>query len=232
MSVNDWTDYQEKAAAFFRQLGFDAQTNISIQGSRTKHAVDVLVRLQQAGFEVSWIVECKLWNSRVSKLHVLALRTIVLDTGVDRGILLCEAGFQAGAMEAASMSNVWLGSLEDLGEKAKQELLQMKVANLLNRVDSGLKKYWTIPKGTRIEMGLRPDPGTSGYSTTATAKTLTETLNRALRGAFPFTLDRMAAAGEGTFEQEFRDLNHVVEVCEPFVIDMEEKIRTVSDHLA
>src|SRR5215469_13423487 len=36
------------------------------------------------------------------KLHVLALREIVTDFGTDRGILVSESGFQAGAVEAAS----------------------------------------------------------------------------------------------------------------------------------
>ena len=53
------------------------------------------------GFEVTWIVECKYWQTPVNKLHVLALREIVTDTGADRGILLSESGFQVDAKEAA-----------------------------------------------------------------------------------------------------------------------------------
>ena len=40
--VATWTEYQEEAAAFFRSLGFDAQTNISVPGVRTTHDIDVL----------------------------------------------------------------------------------------------------------------------------------------------------------------------------------------------
>ena len=39
-----WQDYQEEAAAFFRSLGMNAQTDITVQGVRTSHEVDVLVK--------------------------------------------------------------------------------------------------------------------------------------------------------------------------------------------
>lgn len=54
-----WKDYQEEAAAFFRELGLDAQTDVTIQGVRTTHDVDVLVKSHHVGFDVTWIVECK-----------------------------------------------------------------------------------------------------------------------------------------------------------------------------
>lgn len=109
--ATDWRDYQEEAAALFRSMGLDAVTNETIQGVRTKHDVDVVVRSHYAGFDVTWLVECKHWKSPVSKLHVLALREIVSDTGADRGILLCEVGFQSGAIEAANLTNVQVTSL-------------------------------------------------------------------------------------------------------------------------
>jgi len=105
-STLHWKNYQEEAATFFRTLGLDAETDKKIQGTRTYHDVDVLVTSHHAGFDVTWIVECKRWKTRVSKLHVLALREIVNDTGVDRGILLAENGFQSGAIEAAALTNV------------------------------------------------------------------------------------------------------------------------------
>ena len=91
MSAN-WKDYQEEAARFFRALGLEAQTDVTVRGVRTTHDIDVLVKSHHAGFDVTWIVECKQWNTRVSKLHVLALREIVSDVGADRGILLAESG--------------------------------------------------------------------------------------------------------------------------------------------
>lgn len=66
--------------------------------------MDVVVRSKHVGYEVLWLLACKHWKSPVTKLHVLRLREIVNDLGADRGILLCEAGFQTGAIEAANLT--------------------------------------------------------------------------------------------------------------------------------
>lgn len=88
--ANDWQEYQEEVTTFFRNLGWEAMTDFAIRGVRTTHDVDVFVKSHHVGFDVVWIVECKYWTSRVTKLHVLALREIVADLGADRGILLSE----------------------------------------------------------------------------------------------------------------------------------------------
>ena len=112
--METWRQYQEVVAEFFRGLGFEAQTDATLQGVRTSHDIDVAVSSTHAGFDLLWLVECKKWKTRVSKLHVLALREIVHDIGADRGIILSESGFQRGAIEAATLSNVQLTSLSDL----------------------------------------------------------------------------------------------------------------------
>lgn len=88
--ADDWQGYQEEAACFFRSLGLDASTDVTIAGVRTNHDIDVVVKSHHAGFDITWLVECKHWKTRVSKLHVLALREIVADVGADRGILLSD----------------------------------------------------------------------------------------------------------------------------------------------
>ena len=129
-----WSEYQEEAAEFFRSLGLQADTNVTLKGARTSHDVDVVVRSRHAGFEVTWVVECKHWKSAVSKLHVLGLRQIVADVGADRGILLAEAGFQSGAAEAAALTNVQLvNSVEELVAR-----LEPMVQELEARLDASI----------------------------------------------------------------------------------------------
>jgi restriction system protein len=48
--VPDWKQYQEEAAAFFRGLGLDAQTDVTVQGVRTTHEIDVFVTSHHVGF--------------------------------------------------------------------------------------------------------------------------------------------------------------------------------------
>lgn len=163
MAVN-WKEYQEEAAAFFRSLNLEAETNVAIKGVRTKHDVDVLVKSHHVGFDVTWIIECKHWKSRVSKLHVLALREIVTDVGADRGILLSEVGFQSGAIEAATLTNVRVTSLADIRGTASFEIVSMRLRELYDRVELSRERYWEIPKEIRIKYGLRPLVGFVGYS--------------------------------------------------------------------
>lgn len=115
-----WKNYQEEVAIFFRSLGLEASTDITVQGVRTKTMMWMfLLKSHHAGFDIIWIIECKLWKTKVSKLHVLALREIVSDIGADRGILLSETGFQSGTIEAANLTNVQVISLAKVRETAQ-----------------------------------------------------------------------------------------------------------------
>src|SRR5437773_4481852 len=106
--MSEWVEYQEKVAEFFRYLGLKSETNVVIKGVRASHNVDVVVRSKHAGIPIMWLVECKDWSTRVTKEKVLALRTIVDDTGADRGFIMAESGYQSGALEAARLTNITL----------------------------------------------------------------------------------------------------------------------------
>jgi hypothetical protein len=125
--VARWQEYQEEAAALFRSLGLEATTDERLDGVRGAHGVDVVVRSRRAGMEQFWVVECKWRRRRVEKLHVTALAEIVRDVGADRGVLLSEVGFQAGAVRMAYKSNVTLTSLAELREGAADELLMLRL---------------------------------------------------------------------------------------------------------
>ena len=116
--AKSWLEYREEVARFFGSLGLEAITDFIVLGVRTAHGVDVFVRSHHVGFDVVWIVECKHWARRVTKLHLLALREIVADVDADRGILLSEARFQCGAVEAATLTNVHVTSLPNLRSTA------------------------------------------------------------------------------------------------------------------
>jgi restriction system protein len=179
-----WRDYQEQVAQFFRDLGLAAETDVTVHGPRTSHDVDVLVRFDHVGFEVTWIVECKHWQAPVSKLHVLALRTIVSEAGADRGMLMAERGFQRGAVEAAELTNVRLTSLAELSQTAGHAIGMAQLRALQERVDTCKARYWALPKDHRIAQGLRPEVGAPGYSGTAVMEAVQSALNGAFRRQF------------------------------------------------
>jgi restriction system protein len=157
-----WKDYQEEAASFFRSIGLNASTDAPVKGVRTSHDIDVLVKSVHAGFDITWIVECKHWKTPVSKLHVLALREIVQDIGADRGILLSEEGFQSGAVEAATLTNVQVTSLAQLTASATNDIYMMRLQDLFNRIEDCSDRYWDIPKDQRIEQDFGPMLASSG----------------------------------------------------------------------
>ena len=84
----DWRHYQEETALFFRNLGCSAEVEALVQGPHAQHEIDVWVRFLRYGIECKWIIECKLWNKRVSKEKVMALKGVVDDVGADRGIIV------------------------------------------------------------------------------------------------------------------------------------------------
>ena len=136
----DWKEYQEQAAEFFRSLGLNAETDVCVSGARAKHDVDVMVSFDRFGIAGRWIVECKLWSSRVPKEKVLALQAIVQDVGADKGILLSETGFQAGAVASAQSTNIMLADLATLQEIAADEIEGMRWLNSREKLEAVMDK--------------------------------------------------------------------------------------------
>jgi len=128
-----WRQYQEDAAELFRSLGFTAEVEAKVRGARSLHSIDVLVTLTVGGVVIRWLVECKRWRNRISKLHVVALSEIVKDVGADRAFILSEVGFQAGAISSARHTNVSLTSLEELRVAALEDLRRLRSHALLER---------------------------------------------------------------------------------------------------
>lgn len=224
VTAEDWKDYQEEAASFFRSLGLDAETDVRIEGVRTKHDIDVVVKSSYVGFEVLWLVECKHWKTSVCKLHVLGLRQIVTDVGADRGILLCEVGAQTGSVEAANLTNVRITSLAELVEPTTEAVNSMRIRDLYDRIESCRTRYWDIPKDQRINHGLRAEVYVRGYSGADTIRTSIEILSRAMRGVYPFQCDEVAAFLQFGKDHEFKSSTHVIESLEPMVRELEHRL--------
>jgi restriction system protein len=224
----DWKNYQEEAAEFFRTLGLDAKTDITVQGVRTKHDIDVLVKSKHAGFEITWIVECKHWKAKVSKLHVLVLREIVHDTGADRGILLAENGYQSGAIEAASLTNVHVTSLAEVTKTASHEVLSFQLRELFDRLMICKYEYWELPKELRIKSGLRTDVEI-GYSGDWATKIAEDIITKGFRGEFPIKPEIMYInvshhLANQIIPEQISTLKELVEISTRMIVTLETKI--------
>lgn len=170
----EWHQFQEEISKYFCSLGVDAKTNVTVKGVRTSHDIDVLVKTKFLGQNIIWVVEAKKWKSKINKLQVLGLRTIVDDIGADRGFIISEKGFQSGAKESADKTNIQLITYEELKEITK-ELIQSEIIKLYkDRLLILENRYWSHSKKIRRKYGLRgeifDDPVKySGYSMFLTA---------------------------------------------------------------
>lgn len=154
----DWYQFQEEIKDHFIKLGCDAKTNVRIEGTRTKHDIDVLIKSKFLGHNITWGIEAKKWREKVSKLHVLALRQIVDDTGIDKAFIISENGFQSGANEAAEHSNVRLLTLREL-KNISEDYFHSDILNqYLDRVNLNINRYYSHSKTIRIKYGLRQEP--------------------------------------------------------------------------
>jgi copper chaperone CopZ len=139
----NWSEYQESVAFYFRSIGAQAQIEAKVKGVRAVHKVDVLVKLKHFGIDVIWIVECKLWKTSIPKEKVLTLQQIV-QVGADRGIIMSESGFQAGAIKSAFSSNITLSSLKELKETSAEDLSKLKLKLISFKLEQLTARYHTF----------------------------------------------------------------------------------------
>ncbi|MBP2159568.1 MULTISPECIES: restriction endonuclease [Asticcacaulis] len=231
--TSTWREYQQEACDFFHKLGWDAATDVAVQGVRTSHDIDVLVNIDHAGFKITWVVECKAWRRPVTKLHVMGLREIVHDIGADRGILLAESGFQSGALEASNFTNVQVTSLKALKVSTKDEVNSSGLKNLLGKLEKASYEYWEIPKEERINHKLRSGGPGQYYPGIAVIQLSRDFLGQALRGVFPIQVGGAAQmfAGIASLPTKFETVEEVIHYMTPLIDDFELRISDVYSRL-
>lgn len=167
---SNWYVFQEDIKQHFNSLGADAETNIRVQGVRTCHDIDIIVKTRFLGENITWVVEAKHWKSKVTKAQVLTLRSIVDDIGADRGFIISVAGFQSGAFEAANNTNVKLKTFDELKVDTKGLIEAEILKTYCKRLSLLEDRYWSHPKRIGIEYGLRHH--TADYSMQFTGQQL------------------------------------------------------------
>jgi CxxC-x17-CxxC domain-containing protein len=114
---DDWRTFQERVADLFRSIpGCSVSVCEELHGARIGTVeADVVARFRAEPtgsvsrrahlLEFVVVAECKHWRTRVPQEKVFALKTIVEDVGAAMGILVSEAGVQAGAVHYLSTHN-------------------------------------------------------------------------------------------------------------------------------
>jgi restriction system protein len=153
----------------------------------------------------------------------------VSDLGADRGIILCEMGFQSGAVEAANLSNVQVTSLAALFVSSKDAIFALRLRDLYDRTEACRTKYWDIPKDVRIEKGLRFGVGDASclYSGARVIEVCSELLSRAFRGVYPINIDPFQRSFLTELPERLQNHEELVTLLEPHISHLEAKLAAV-----
>lgn len=129
--VKDWEELQTLVARLFLEMGYEAESPYTVElAGRGKKQVDVWIRDPLASVNQIYLVECKLWDSRVPQETVHAFKTVMEGAGANTGFIISKVGFQSGAYEAIRYTNIHLLTFEDLQHKYGEEWLRKQTARL------------------------------------------------------------------------------------------------------
>ncbi|MEU1551043.1 restriction endonuclease [Nocardia sp. NPDC005745] len=196
--MTGWKNYEDETAAFYRTLGFETRTGEKLNGARGTHKIDVTVRGSRAGMQFLWVVECKHWRRRVTKEKVAALLSIVQDVGADRGIMLSESGFQAGAPRMAQSSNISLTSLSELRVDTHAEQIEFQNSIIRKRceaLEKELDVIWSTANWIDDEESLHFACPLSKHHWNARISIFADIVKLAMNGAWPVHLSIVDADG-------------------------------------
>lgn len=142
---SDWIDLQNKVAYIFKSCGYDVKTPMKIKTARGEVEVDVYAYAESLGIRV--IVECKLWKRKLSQDIIYSFRSIVNDSGVNKGIIVSKRGFQSGAYNNARFTNIELLTWDEFVDKYQEHYLKSMVRKYqcikskLYRLSSDKREY-------------------------------------------------------------------------------------------
>lgn len=107
-----WKDLETSVAAILSECGMSVQRGVRLNLPRGHVNVDVLADEAVEGITHRIICECKDWGTNVPQEKVHAFRTVMQETGANRGYIITKTGFQSGAIEAAASTNIELVTYE------------------------------------------------------------------------------------------------------------------------
>lgn len=103
-------DYLEEAGQGLKKLEVTHDTKLS--GSDGTYQIDVLATFEAfGGSEFKVLAECKYYNKRVQRDHVMLLKSRLQSLGAHKGLLFSNAGFQKGASQFAEAHGIALISV-------------------------------------------------------------------------------------------------------------------------
>lgn len=107
-----WEALEEAVRGILAECGMVASRQVSLSLPRGAVAVDVYATEVVHGITSITICECKNWKTSVPQEVVFGFRTVMAETGANRGYIISKNGFQSGAVLAAQATNIDLLTFE------------------------------------------------------------------------------------------------------------------------
>ena len=234
--AHGWQEYQALAAASFEEMGCSVAIDTRLQGVRSAHDIDVVVRFTRWGIDQLWIVECKHQRRKVPKSSVETLKSIVSDVGADKGFLLSESGFQPAAEAAANKTNLSLLTLKELQDRAspdvRSSLLSQLELRAISMTASAGDLHQSEPHGVngtcyRLRPGIDRAGGDAALGATVM---LTAALTAAKVGRFDSALPRTFPPKEESYVR-VRSLDELLHEGLRLLAEMDNWIRAQQGRL-
>lgn len=112
-----WEELEELVTAILNEAGMTAKRQVTLDLPRGDVDVDVYAEETVDGIVHRTVCECKNWKTNIPKDVVHAFRTVMQETGANRGYIISRMGFQSGAVEAAKATNINLVTFEEFQQR-------------------------------------------------------------------------------------------------------------------
>lgn len=103
-----WQELEELVRAILAECGMDSRRQVRLEFPRGGAEVDVVATETIEGITYRTICECKNWDVNIPQDVVHSFRTVMHESGANRGYIISKRGFQRGAIEAARSTNIEL----------------------------------------------------------------------------------------------------------------------------
>lgn len=103
-----WQDLENLVQQAFEEMGYESRRDHEITTVRGTVRVDVYAKKHSTPIPTIIICECKYWKKPVTQAVVYSARAIGSDIGAHFNLIISKAGFQSGAQETRTATNVHL----------------------------------------------------------------------------------------------------------------------------
>ncbi len=115
-SPASWQELEIMVNQAFEEMAYEANRNHEVESVRGQVKIDVFAVKKTTPIPTVVLCECKHWAKPVDQNVVHSFRSICSDIGAHFGLIISRVGFQPGAGETRSATNIHLLNFEQFQE--------------------------------------------------------------------------------------------------------------------